>query len=37
VALHRSVYAGLDLTGLAPGRWRELTPAEVERLRAPRR
>jgi 23S rRNA pseudouridine2605 synthase len=32
--LHRSRYAGLDLTGLGPGDWRELTGAEVERLRA---
>jgi pseudouridine synthase len=31
--LHRSGFAGLDLQGLAPGRWRELTPAEVLRLR----
>ena len=31
--LHRSRYAGLDLRGLAPGEWRELTRAEVERLR----
>jgi len=39
--LHRSRYAGLDLSGLAPGEWRELEPADVERLRglsdAPRR
>jgi 23S rRNA pseudouridine2605 synthase len=33
VRLHRSRYAGLGLDGLAPGEWRELTPAEVERLR----
>jgi 23S rRNA pseudouridine2605 synthase len=33
-ALHRSRYAALELDGLAPGQWRELTPAEVERLRA---
>jgi 23S rRNA pseudouridine2605 synthase len=32
--LHRSRYDGLDLTGLAPGEWRELTAAEVGRLRA---
>jgi pseudouridine synthase len=32
VRLHRSRYAGLDLTGLAPGEWRELTPEEVNRL-----
>jgi len=31
--LHRSVYAGLTLDGLEPGAWRELEPAEVERLR----
>ena len=31
--LHRSRYAGLDLQGLAPGEWRELTRGEVERLR----
>jgi 23S rRNA pseudouridine2605 synthase len=30
--LHRSRYAGLDLAGLAPAEWRELTEAEVERL-----
>jgi 23S rRNA pseudouridine2605 synthase len=32
--LHRSRYAGLDLEGLAPGEWRELAPAEVDRLRS---
>ena len=32
--LHRPRYAGLTLDGLAPGEWRELTPEEVERLRA---
>ena len=31
--LHRSVYAGLRVDGLAPGDWRELTASEVERLR----
>jgi pseudouridine synthase len=31
--LHRSGYAGLDLRGLAPGEWRELTPDEVRALR----
>jgi 23S rRNA pseudouridine2605 synthase len=31
--LHRSRYAGLDLEGLAPGEWRELTRQEVEQLR----
>ena len=33
LTLHRSRYAGLDARGLAPGEWRELEPAEVERLR----
>ena len=32
--LHRSRYAGLTLEGLEPGRWRELEPFEVERLRS---
>ena len=32
--LHRSGYAGLDLAGLEPGQWRELTRAEVSSLRA---
>jgi 23S rRNA pseudouridine2605 synthase len=32
--LHRSRYAGLDLTGLEPGSWRELTDDEVAGLRA---
>jgi 23S rRNA pseudouridine2605 synthase len=31
--VHRSRYAGLELTGLAAGEWRELTAPEVERLR----
>jgi 23S rRNA pseudouridine2605 synthase len=31
--LHRSRYAGLDLDGLAPGEWRELTHEEVTSLR----
>jgi 23S rRNA pseudouridine2605 synthase len=31
--LHRSVYAGLTVTGLEPGAWRELTRDELERLR----
>jgi 23S rRNA pseudouridine2605 synthase len=36
--LHRSGYGGLTLAGLAPGEWRELTEAELARLRAtPRR
>ncbi len=30
--LHRSAYAGLELGGLALGRWRPLTEAEVETL-----
>jgi 23S rRNA pseudouridine2605 synthase len=33
-ALHRPAYAGLELGGLAPGEWRELTDAEVAALRA---
>jgi pseudouridine synthase len=33
--LHRSRYAGLGVEGLASGRWRELTPAEVTALRTP--
>ena len=32
--LHRRGYAGLDLAGLEPGQWRELTPAEVAALKA---
>jgi 16S rRNA U516 pseudouridylate synthase RsuA-like enzyme len=32
--LHRSGYGPLTVEGLAPGAWRELTPAEVEALRA---
>src|ERR687886_3084007 len=32
-ALHRRAYAGLTLEELEPGRWRELEPSEVERLR----
>ena len=32
--LHRSRYAGLDLAGLRPGDWRELSAREVEQLRA---
>jgi 23S rRNA pseudouridine2605 synthase len=34
-SLHRSRYAGLTLEGLGPGDSRELTGAEVERLRSP--
>jgi 23S rRNA pseudouridine2605 synthase len=30
--LHRSIYAGLTLEGLAPGEWRELTPEEIASL-----
>jgi 23S rRNA pseudouridine2605 synthase len=33
-SLHRSRYAGLTPEGVEPGRWRELTPDEVESLRA---
>ena len=33
VRLHRSRYANLGVEGLDPGRWRELSPAEVESLR----
>jgi 23S rRNA pseudouridine2605 synthase len=32
--LHRSVYVGLRVDGLAPGEWRELTQAEVRSLQA---
>jgi pseudouridine synthase len=32
--LHRRGYAGLDLAGLEPGQWRELTPAEVAALKS---
>jgi 23S rRNA pseudouridine2605 synthase len=32
--LHRSRYAGLTVAGLEPGAWRELDPAELERLAA---
>jgi pseudouridine synthase len=31
--LHRSAYAGLTVDDLAPGGWRELEPAELDRLR----
>jgi 23S rRNA pseudouridine2605 synthase len=31
--LHRSIYAGLDVRGLAPGEWRDLTREEVAALR----
>jgi 23S rRNA pseudouridine2605 synthase len=31
--LHRSRYAGLDIHGLKPGEWRELTSTEVAGLR----
>jgi len=32
IRLHRSAYAGLTLEGLEPAEWRELEPAEVQRL-----
>jgi 23S rRNA pseudouridine2605 synthase len=32
-SLHRSGYAGLEVGNLKPGKWRNLSPAEVERLR----
>jgi 23S rRNA pseudouridine2605 synthase len=32
--LHRPRYAGVELGDLEPGEWRELTPDEVDRLRA---
>ena len=32
--LHRTGYAGLDLAGLEPGEWRELTSAEVAALKS---
>ena len=32
--LHRRVYAGLTLERVPPGAWRELSPQEVEALRA---
>jgi 23S rRNA pseudouridine2605 synthase len=32
--LHRSRYAGLTVDDLDPGRWRELTTAEIEKLKA---
>ena len=35
IRLHRSSYAGLTVNRLAPGEWRELSPEEVIRLRAP--
>ncbi len=34
VWLRRTRYAGIGVEGLEPGEWRELTAAEVERLRA---
>src|SRR4029077_8785769 len=33
-SLHRTRYGPLTLEGLEPGRWRELEPFEVERLRS---
>ena len=32
--LHRTRYAGLGVDDLAPGDWRPLSPAEIERLRS---
>jgi pseudouridine synthase len=34
IGLHRTRYAGLGVDGLSEGKWRELTRAEVEGLRA---
>ena len=34
IRLHRRGYAGLTLEGVPPGAWRELSPQEVEALRA---
>jgi 23S rRNA pseudouridine2605 synthase len=31
--LHRSRYAGLDLTGLKPSQWRDLTDSEIKKLK----
>lgn len=31
--LHRSKYGPIDLNGLKPGQWRDLTPTEVQRLK----
>lgn len=31
--LHRSRYAGLNVDGLKPGQWRNLTKAEIDRLK----
>jgi 23S rRNA pseudouridine2605 synthase len=33
ISLHRSGYAGLDLSGIKPGQWRDLTADEVSRLK----
>jgi 23S rRNA pseudouridine2605 synthase len=33
-SLHRSKYAGLTLQGLRPGQSRQLTRAEIDRLRS---
>ena len=33
--LHRRVYAGLTVDGLAPGEWRELSAEEIRALRTP--
>ncbi len=32
IKLHRSVYGGINLSGLEPGEWRNLTPTELKML-----
>jgi pseudouridine synthase len=32
-SLHRPIYAGLELTGLKPGQWRDLTASEIKKLK----
>jgi 23S rRNA pseudouridine2605 synthase len=34
VRLHRDEFGPLELTGLLPGQWRPLTPAEVRSVEA---
>jgi 23S rRNA pseudouridine2605 synthase len=34
VHLHRCSFAGIRLAGLASGRWRQLSPEEIEKLRS---